>query len=311
MNKFLILLTFIPVLCSSQGQNYFDYHAEIIKAEEFIATRQFKESLEIYRTLTNTYEHVFLRDIKVAAQLAAQVNDRVHLFYFLEKGMKKGWTAKDIMKMKIFKKYKNDSAWKILTNNQKQFRTEFESKINLPLRAELKQILKEDQKRAIRVALTPTKKWRERYTNRNFVPHNRTQVRRINQIIDQLGYPGEKLIGDKSWATVIISHNEHDTIYHELKPKLYSALKNGELSPIELAMIETWRIVVDTDRKEKGFVIWNETISQADAVKADSLRKSIGLRSIELNNRLIHLQEELDLKFYLTPFHGGLITIKD
>lgn len=172
-------------------------------------------------------------------------------------------------------------------------------------------MLAEDQKRAIRVALTPFKKWRERYTNRNFVPNNRLQVRRINQIIDQVGFPGEKIIGDKSWATVIISHNEHDTIYKELRPKLYQALRRGELSPIDLAMIETWRIVVDTDRKEKGFVIWNETISKSEAVKADSLRQSIGLRSIELNNNLILAEKDLKMKFYLSPFHGGFITVKD
>jgi hypothetical protein len=78
-----------------------------------------------------------------------------------------------------------------------------------------------------------------------------------------------------------------------------------------LAIIETWRIVVDTDRKEKGFVIWNETISKSDEAKADSLRQSIGLRNIELNNSLIQKEKELKMKFYLSPFHGGLITVKD
>jgi hypothetical protein len=311
MKRLLVLLTLIPILCSGQTNNYFDYNNEIIKAEEYIVAGQFIKSIKIYRDLTDAYRHVFLRDIKIAAQLSAYTNDTDNLFYFLEKGMKKGWSSKEIMKTETLKKFKDDSRWKELKDNQDQFEKEFKSSINLKLSMEIKKMFAEDQKRAIRVALTPVKKWRESYTNRKFVPNNRLQVRRINQIIDQVGYPGEKVIGDKSWATVIISHNEHDTIYNELQPKLYKSLREGELSPIDLAIIETWRIVVDTDRKEKGFVIWNETISKSDEAKADSLRQSIGLRNIELNNSLIQKEKELKMKFYLSPFHGGLITVKD
>lgn len=307
----ILLLTITSILCSGQTKNYLEYHNEIIKAEEFIVTRQFNKSLEIYRRLEDKFEHMFLRDIKVAAQLAAYSNDLDNLFHFLEIGMKKGWTSKEIMKIKTFKKFRNDNGWIKLKANQDQFKKEFENSINLQLRTEIKEMFKEDQKRALRVALTPTKKWRERYTNQKFVPNNRVQVRRINQIIDQLGYPGEKIIGDKSWATVIISHNEHDTIYSELRPKLYSAFERGELSAIDLAIIETWRIVVDTDRKEKGFIIWGDEITKSESIKGNSLRQSIGLRSIELNNELIQTEKELDMKFYLSPFHGGLITVKD
>ena len=307
----VLLLTLIPLLCWGQTKNYLEYHTEISKAEEFIVNRQFNESLEIYRMLTDKYGHMFLRDIKVAAQLAAYSNETDNLFYFLEKGMKKGWTSKEIMNMKILKKYKNDNRWEKLKANKDQFRLEFDSSIDLQLRTEIREMFKEDQKRAIRVALTPTNKWREQYTNRKFVPNNRAQVRRINQIIDQRGFPGENIIGDKSWATVIISHNEHDTIYNQLRPKLYSAFERGELSAIELAIIETWRIVVDMDRKEKGFIIWGDEITKLESIKGDSLRHSIGLRSIKLNNKLIQTEKELDMKFYLSPFHGGLITIKE
>lgn len=311
MKRLILLLTIIPTICSGQTKNYLDYHNEIIKAEEYIVARQFGESLKIYRNLTDTYKHVFLRDIKVAAQLSAYVNDTDNLFYFLEQGMKKGWTSKEIMKRETLKKFKTDSRWKKIKTKQDQFKEDFENSINLELRKEIKEMLVKDQKRAIRVALTPVKKWRERYTNRKFVPNNRNQVRRINKIIDQIGYPGEKIIGDKSWATVIISHNEHDTIYNELRPKLYSAFERGEISAIEIALIETWRTGVDTGWKDKAFLIFEQDAGTVEIVHADSLRQRIGLRSIELNNKLIGTEKELGMKFYLSPSHGGLITIKE
>lgn len=311
MKRLLCLLIFIPMLSRAQVNNYLSYHRDVVRAEEYLVNQQFKESLAIYNSLSNRYEHVFRRDLMVAAQISAHINDTDQLFYFLEQGMKNGWTLKEIKKSKNIKAYQNHSFWQKLKDNQLEYEKEFHKNLNEPLRAEIKIMFGQDQKRALRVALTPVKKWRERYTNRKFVPNNRSQVRRINQIIDEIGYPGEKIIGDKSWATVIISHNEHDTIYNELRPKLYKAFEKGELSAIDLAMIETWKVVVDTERKDQGFAIWEQTINAREASHADSLRQNIGLRSIALNNKLILLGKELGMNFFLSPFHGGLITVKE
>lgn len=311
MKRLLLLLTLVPVLGSAQTNNYLDYHKEIIKAEKHIVNREFKESLKIYRNLVDKYEFVFLRDIKVAAQLSGYVNDAENLYYFLEKGMRKGWTLKNIKKHDHLKKYKSSSRWKALKDNQDNYQKEFHQSINSDLRTEVQKMFVKDQKRALRVALTPIKTWRQRYINRKFVPNNRMQVRQINQMIDQIGYPGEKIIGDKSWVTVIISHNEHDTIYNLLRPKLYKALESGEFAAADLAIIETWRVAVDTNGNDQGFVIWNQAVSSEQAIRADSLRGTIGLRSIQLNNDLIETENELKMKFYLLPFHGGLITVKD
>ncbi|QMU28766.1 hypothetical protein [Adhaeribacter radiodurans] len=308
--KSLFLLLLLPVLCSAQTPNYLEYHQQIIQAEEYLVARQFSESLKIYRHLTATYPHVFLRDLKVAAQLAAYSQDTANLYFFLEIAMQKGWTYQQIRKRETFQQFKSEPKFKKLQANKDQFQKAFEKNINLALKAEIKQMLTADQKRALRVALTPGKRWRERYTKQKFVPHNRAQVRRINQIMDQVGYPGEKIIGDHSWATVLISHNEHDSIYRELRPKLYAAFERGEISAIELAIIESWRCVVDTGGKDKAFVIWEQEISQPEATHADSLRSTIGLRNIALNNRLLDLEKELKIKFYLSPSHGGRIKVK-
>lgn len=109
MKRFLRLLIFIPIFSTAQGNSYLTYHQEIIRAEEYLANQQFKESLAIYRSLSDRYDHVFRRDIKVAAQLSAHVNDPDLLFYFLEQGIKNGWTLKEIKKNKNIKAYQNHS----------------------------------------------------------------------------------------------------------------------------------------------------------------------------------------------------------
>lgn len=310
MKSFLLLLFFLPVFCSAQAPNYLAYHQQITQAEEHLVARQFPESLKIYHQLTTTYPHVFLRDLKVASQLAAYTKDTANLYFFLEKAMRKGWTAKQFLKRETLRPLKSEERFKKLLASESQLKKEFENSIHLPLRTEIKQMLAADQKRALRVALTPGKKWREQYTTKKFVPQNRAQVRRVNQIIDQVGYPGEKIIGDHSWATVLISHNEHDSIYQQLRPKLYAVLERGEISAIELAIVESWRRVVDTNGQDQAFVIWEQEISSEQAAHADSLRSSIGLRSIALNNQLLDLEKELKMKFYLSPSHGGRIIVK-
>jgi hypothetical protein len=92
MKILLVILAFVSMVCSAQRVSYLDYHKSVIKAEQHIVAGQFNESIGIYRRLSESYDHVFLRDLKVAAQLSAYVGDTDNLFYFLEKGVKKGWT---------------------------------------------------------------------------------------------------------------------------------------------------------------------------------------------------------------------------
>jgi hypothetical protein len=307
----LLILIVNGAKAVSQSDNYLEYNRRIIEAETFLSEKNFPESIRIYRELANAYDHVFLRDYKVAAQLAAYQGDTSNLHYFVKTGMRNGWDFKQIKKNPHLRKYSKYDFWKHLKRNRKSFAEQFNQSVDIPLRQEVKEMLRRDQWRALRVAITPGKKWKERYTTRKFVPNNRAQVRRILAITQQYGYPGEKIIGDKSWATVIISHNEHDSVYSQLRPRLYDALERGEIAPIELAIIETWRVEVDSEHRDKGFVIWSGAVTAEQAFLADSLRSGIGLRNINLNNKLISAERELRMNFYLSPFHGGVISVNE
>lgn len=315
MTRILFIVIFAFSFQTAIGQtvrDYRPYHTLVLSIEKDIAARAFSTALDKYSQLFQQYDFIFLRDIQMAAQLAAHERDTVRLFHLLEKGMTRGWEWKTIRKNTIFKSYGADPRWASLSKRRSQLEEAFQNSINLPVREEVKRMLVRDQLRAIKVALTPVKRWREWHTNNRFVPHNRAMVRRINEIIDESGYPGEMLIGDRSWATVIISHNEHDSIYYQsLRPKLLKALDHGQLAPIDFAQLETWRRGVDSQWKEQAFVIFEQTVTSEQAATADQLRAAINLRSIELNNKLIALEQELHMDFHLSPYHGGLITVKD
>src|SRR5690349_14499758 len=113
-----LILNLLPFFGISQPDNYLSYHQSVRNAEEHIVNKRFRESLDIYLDLSKKYDYTFLRDCKVAAQLAAYTGDKDNLFYFLEKGMKKGWTLKQIKKSKYIKKFKTDQIWRKLKGNQ-------------------------------------------------------------------------------------------------------------------------------------------------------------------------------------------------
>lgn len=45
------------------------------------------------------------------------------------------------------------------------------------------------------------------YAEEKFAPHSDKQMIKLAAIMDQYGFPGEKLIGTGLWATTILSHH--------------------------------------------------------------------------------------------------------
>ena len=110
-------------------------------------------------------------------------------------------------------------------------------------------LFKMDQKIALKVFLRIGEKNRTKYAMKKFAPHSEKVLARLNEILIEDGYPGEKLIGNSWWTSVNLSHHNsidteytmRDTLYLNLRPKLENALAKGELHPKEYAIIEDWR----------------------------------------------------------------------
>jgi hypothetical protein len=128
----------------------------------------------------------------------------------------------------------------------------------------------------------------------------------LRKILDSHGYPGEQLIGNNYWMSTILSHhnsiseeyNKKDTIYPELKPKLMQALAKGQVSPFELALIDDWYRTVTKADQNASYGILNPP-SKAKLTESNALRRSVGLRAIELRNSLVDMQEKTGMDFYL------------
>ncbi len=310
-NKSLILSLYLFSLAciqisAQEKNNYTAYHRIVLVAEEYMATEQYDKALNQLNTIFETYDFVFLKDCKVATQLAIHLGNTKKAFYFLEKGMLSGWTLKAIKKDKFLAPLKASKEWDGFVQKYPALHSIYQQKLDLELRETTKLMYKKDQKFAFKYLFKIGQKAKESFANKKGVAHAKVQFEQLNQIIMTKGYPGEKLIGEPEWVSTILSHHnsisedfvKNDSLFPKLRPKLIAAISKGELSPYDFAMIEDWRISVSSDRKETGYG-YLEYLTPKQIPTSDKLRENLNMRPIALRNQLVTLQEKTGMNFYL------------
>ena len=133
-------------------------------------------------------------------------------------------------------------------------------------------------------------------------------------ILDKIGYPGERIIGNNFWMSTILSHHNSisqayvlaDSLYLKLRPKLSHALNKGDMSPQEFALIDEWRMATSTNPTEVSYGFLKAPYA-LQLEKTDSLRATIGLRSVRLRNQLVEVEEKTGIDLYLfgSPWADG------
>ncbi len=315
----LITLCWRPVNEINKTADYTIYHQRVIDVETLIASENYKAALDVYEALFGEYEFVFLRDYQIATQLALFLDDEEKAKEFLIKGIKSGWTMKSIKKNKFLDGLRKSESWKSVKEQYPKLHKEYESSLNQEARERVRKMFKKDQKKAFGALFRFSAKAQDRYAEQKFAPHSEKQIRDFLEILTKYGYPGEKLIGNEVWMSTILSHhnsistnyNTKDTLYQNFKPKLTKALKKGEISAFSYAMIEEWyRSVVD-NKSLLTYGILDGPLKK-DLAETNKLRATVFLRSIEIHNKLVDVEEKTGMNFYLEghPWDKGKIEIK-
>jgi hypothetical protein len=293
-------------LTAQKQTDYTNYHQDIISAEELIINGKYSDALQIFEEVFDKYDYIFLKDYKVAAQLALFTKDETKAFKFIKLGILDGCTLDEITGDKFFKPLQKEKEWETIKSQYDTLRSEYDKRINQQIGAEIHEMFKKDQRLDLPYYFRIGKKAKERYALRKFAPSSENQITRLNEILNSYGYPGGKLIGNEIWTlTILIHHNsistkyvQKDTLYPALKPKLFDAIRKGEMSPNDYALIEDWYVGVKSNWKD-GAYGYVTTLRVQEFSKSNALRQNIGLCSIETRNRLVDIQERTGMNFYL------------
>ncbi len=315
---FLLFSTLTPCLATRVDDDYLAYHRAVTEAEMAIAAQDYNGALTLYARVFASHDFVFLRDYKIAAQLALYVGKTDDALSYLKKGIPGGWTMKSIRENKFLKKLQQLDDWKTVEQQYDSLRSIHHSRINPALRKRVQTMFRKDQWKALGALFTLSSHAQERYAEKRFAPHSEQQLAQLNQIIKTHGYPGERLIGNNYWTSTILSHHNSmstryavkDTLYPHLKNSLRQAVVDGQMSPYEFALIESWYIAISSGHKQNSYGYLG-ALTVTELGRANQLRSQIGLRSVETRNKLIDIEQQTGMDFYLPgrPQLNGKIRI--
>lgn len=304
---FALLLGLPGGATAQKAVNYSAYHQEIIQADELIAQQQYAAALSQLEHTLNSYSYIFLRDYQVAIQLALRLQNKSKAFHLLSSSIDSGWTLQAMKKSPLLTPLRNaKDDWQRFQTRYPALRQTYEQRLSQSLRAEVQAMARKDQQLAFANLLKLGKRAQERFLREKVAPHSARHLTRLAQMLREQGYPGEKLIGNGSWMARIISHHnsisvahtQADTLYQQLQPYLLNALQRGELAPAEYATFDDLYVAIKSDRKEEAYGYLN-TLTEEELPLANARRARIGLRSIELRNQLVTIQEQTGMNLLL------------
>ncbi|WBL41559.1 hypothetical protein PBT90_12425 [Algoriphagus halophytocola] len=317
----LILIGFLFASTKSKAQeNYLNYHSKVIEYEKLIVEGKYTTAINLLDSLFKQFDFLFLRDVKVAAELSAFEKDYKSGLKFARLGIKAGWTLKSINKNGNLRSLRKQPEWTKLMSTYDSLHKIYLSRLNIQLKEQVHEMFKKDQKKAFGALLRIGQKAKRRYSEIKFAPHSEHQLEELGKILDEFGYPGERLIGNNLWGSVILSHhnsisvnyNSKDTLYDHLKPRLLNALEQGEISPYELAQIEDWRIAALNEHELTSYGFLGAIPDNIVLETINKNRANIGLRSIELRNELIDVENETGMNLHLPKgWQNGKIKIQE
>lgn len=297
--------------------NFINYHAQIIKAEESISQEKFEKALNIYDEIIYEYHFIFLRDYKIASQLALYLDKKDKALNYIKKSISGGWELNELKKNKILVTYLNNSDWKKIENEYEYLHSQYLKRINHEIRDNVESMFNKDQEIAFKASQIEDEIEQEKFIIDKFPYHSEKQIKSLIKILNNNGYPGELLVGNNFWMSTILSHHNSiaedyvrkDTLYNFVKPKLYKALTQGQISPYEFAMIEDWKKAVVSDSKEVNYGFINSP-NESNLSEVNENREKIGLRSVELRNNLVDVELKTNMSFYLPDWIEGKIIIE-
>lgn len=318
----VIFLSFVNVLPQKKADadsSYASYHQKVILAETFIAKEDFDAALKVYKDIFKTYDYILLREYQLATQLAIKLDKDEEAALFLTRGIEGGWTKKAIKKNQLLKNWLDTEKGQVLMLDYDKFHEGFKQGVNDTLSSQVHEMFKRDQKLALKALFRLSSASQDKYAEKKFAPHSEKQMEQLLRIINEVGYPGAKHIGNDMWMSIILSHHNSisqnyakaDTLFLHLRPLLKEAIDKGEMLPVDFAFIEEWRFATMTVPSEVSYGFLEAPFKDS-LTKTDSLRAAIGLRSVQLRNDLVDVQNKTGIDMYLfgAPWVDGKIELR-
>ncbi|GJM60569.1 hypothetical protein [Persicobacter diffluens] len=310
-NRVLMWLCALAFLLGARAvnaqQDYRHYHEQVLKVEDQIMLENFDSATVLYQGLFSDYEFVFQRDWWVGAQCAFISGEDELALKWLEFGMKAGLEWREIKDFSLFRPLKKIDYWKSLEKKKADYRREYETKLDSPPARKMEAMFRKDQALAFKSLFRFSENKRNKFAEEVFAIQSEKHLQEIQKIIDLVGVPGERMVGEPIWLSVMLSHHngisqdysEKDTLYLKMKPELLQAIQVGFLSPYVYGWVEDWYWSVLTQGAENAYGMLNAP-DKAQQAEVNINRGRVGMRPWENEKRLNQVERKYGLNLKLT-----------
>lgn len=305
--RILFVILFLFLFRSTTAQNYINYHRINNRVDECIVYGDYKNAALKLDSLYNTYSFIYARHCFKALQIACVQHDTTNVYKWLSKCFLQGVPLWMIRANTITTQSQNYPYAQSIISSYDSLYKIYQSHINLPLARTIDSMFTYDQKLTYRVN-NGFFLWKV-YDYPRWLHNNKKQYSKMQAIMRQYGYPGEKVIGlpesDKDSGSVckFFARRGHTYIQRiELQYMLQHCYSNPRkdirkelLQQIELGNLEAVQYGVYADfmyeygRQKYGhyerYCQWFKDHIPADTAKINARRDSIGLPTIQLRKK--------------------------
>ena len=283
-----IILTLISIPLMAE-----DFYTLLVEAEGQYERGNFEKASEIYKEILKEDVNVNARYYYIASCSCALSKDLDYAFEYLYSAIDRGWLYTDMIKEDIdLENLHSDSRWsEILLRLEK-----IEKNFNKPLKEELELIYIEDQKyrnmdeiNHIRNEFGIDSPEMNAFF-KEMEEHDRKNLKRVEGIIKDYGWPGISLAGPEGARAVflVIQHSSLE-VQEKYLPLLAEAVEAGEADFSNLVLLQD-RVLMGRGEKQiyGSQVIYNEENGQwelypvEDEENVDKRREEKGLEPLHI-----------------------------
>jgi hypothetical protein len=148
---FFCLIPIIPLLGlqTNEEQDYRIYHQQILEVEKLISDEKFEEAFYLLEQVFNSYNFVFVKDYKIAAQLALYLEKKEKAFQYIKTGIAAGWQLKALKKNVFLAKLRKEPDWNTIERAYPDLHKEHLVKIDKSTGENVQKMFKNDQWKAL------------------------------------------------------------------------------------------------------------------------------------------------------------------
>lgn len=289
------------------GQNYIDYQRIITRINDDILNNDFSKTIERLDSIYVNYNFIFAKECVKALQICCYLNDSINVDKWLSKSFKQGIPLWIIRTNELTKKSLCYTTTQNTINKYDSLRSIYKASLNPEISKLFDSLYIIDQRYTSKVN-DGFFLFRHTIYGLMWLRNNKREFLILNKIIDQYGYPGERLIGldphfeDSAvaskhlvfWGPVVIQEfrakymlmhyfSNYRKNGNDFINKLFLSLESGYIQTYCYADLNSF--IYHQSRKKYGTRYYINKYNN-DTVATNNARKMIGLGTVEQTKRM-------------------------